>query len=123
MVTVDYAGTRAQAATYAVAFSVLNPAMFREGSVPYSELAAATGVGSNDSVCDHGQNRVQFAQVIRTYNVTAMRIFYDVLKAKTLETPAYNGSVALFESYSLQGVKAIDPASTAYAHRDEGIIM
>ena len=96
---------------------------FQEGSVPYSQLAAVTGLGSNDSVCNHGQNRLQFAQSLQIYNVTAIRLFYNIFNQTTLETPAYRDSIAVFESFSLQGVKAVDAASTAYAHRNENITV
>ena len=121
--TIDYTGNKSQAAPYVAPFSSLGPTTFQEGSVPYSELAAATGMGSNSSACDHGQNRMQFAQVTQTYNISAVRIVYNTFKQKTLETPAYSGSIPFFETYSLQGVKAVDPASTAYPHRDEGVLL
>ena len=39
------------------------------------------------------------------------------------QNPDLRGSSVQFEGYSLQGMKAVDPTSTAYAHRDDNILV
>ena len=66
---------------------------------------------------------MQFPVGLLTYNVTASRRIYDYFKNVTIETPAFNGSFIVFEGYSLEGMKAVDPASTAFPHRADNLLV
>lgn len=60
---------------------------------------------------------MRFPIDLEEYNITAQRIAMDTFSNYTHQNTAYNGSRILFEGYSLQGVQAVDPNSTAFAHR------
>ena len=60
---------------------------------------------------------------LQNYNVTTNRAIYSLFSTMVNEQPSLNSSIVQFESYPVQGMKAVDPASTAYAHRDDNILV
>lgn len=121
--TIYYVGTAEQAAPYIAPFDALGSILRTTDSIPYPDIPDATGTGSTSPLCQFGYSRIQFPVGLLIYNVTANRQIYDLFKQKTLETPAFNGSIIVFEGYSLEGLKAVDQASTAYPHRDDNILV
>ncbi|BDD63015.1 hypothetical protein MAP00_007965 [Monascus purpureus] len=47
---------------------------------------------------------------------------YDYFRNVTTSQLLHNQSIVVFEACSLEGVKAVDPASTAFPHREENIL-
>lgn len=122
VLTINYAGDESQAAPYANPFKAFGPVSTNEGQVPYSQIANASHTDVDDPLCSHGTQRMQFAADLLTYNVTTNRAIYEVYKNKTIGNPAFQGTIVVFESYSLQGIKAVPFNSTAYPHRGDNII-
>lgn len=60
---------------------------------------------------------------LKEYNITANRQVYKLFKAFMAEHPEFSSSVVQFENYALEGLRAVDPASTAYPHRDDDILV
>ncbi|KAL8897784.1 MAG: hypothetical protein Q9192_002412 [Flavoplaca navasiana] len=100
----------------------LGPVFHNDSMVAYPTLASATGLGDEDFSCAHGFNRVQYPVGLLNYNVANARPVYELFKKQTLAIPALNLSTVVFEGYSLQGVKAVPAASTAYPHREDNIL-
>lgn len=121
--TIYYVGTAAEAAQYLGPYNAIGPVSVQNDSIPYPEVAEATGTGSGDPLCQFGNSHVQFPVGLLTYNVTTNRQIYDFFKDVTVETPAFNGSYIVFEGYSLEGMKAVDPDSTAFPHRADNILV
>ncbi|KAL9038283.1 MAG: hypothetical protein Q9214_005341, partial [Letrouitia sp. 1 TL-2023] len=82
----------------------------------------STGLGDDDFSCAHGYNRLQYPVGLLNYNVSNVRAVYNLFRQQTKAIPALNLSSVIFEGYSLQGVKAVAPASTAYPHREDNIL-
>ncbi|KAL9012927.1 MAG: hypothetical protein Q9173_002348 [Seirophora scorigena] len=120
--TIYYIGTKEQSSPYTKPYFDLNPVFHNDSSVPYPKLASATGLGDEDFSCAHGYNRLQYPVGLLTYNVSNTRAVYNMYKSQTTAVPALNLSTVVFEGYSLEGVKAVDPASTAYPHREDNIL-
>ncbi|KAJ4296338.1 hypothetical protein N0V90_006383 [Kalmusia sp. IMI 367209] len=74
-------------------------------------------------LCEKGDQRMQMNAGLKLYNVTAQRQVFELFKKNIFYDPAILGSVIVMEGYSLQGVLAVDPASTAYALRDDDLLV
>ncbi|KAL8704812.1 MAG: hypothetical protein Q9201_002044 [Fulgogasparrea decipioides] len=120
--TIYYIGTKDQASPYTKPFFDLGPVFHNDSSVSYPTLASATGLGDEDFSCAHGFNRLQYPVGLLNYNVSNTRAVYNLFKQQTTAVPALNLSTVVFEGYSLQGVKAVPPDSTAYPHREDNIL-
>lgn len=121
--TFYYVGTAEEAAPFMAPFDELKPLSVTKDSIPYPDIPDATGTGSNNPLCRPGLTHMQFAVNILTYNITANRQIFDLFQKTTLETPSLNGSILVFEAYSVEGVKAVDFDSTAFPHRGDNIIV
>lgn len=51
-----------------------------------------------------------------------MKEAYDVYAAGIGGSSPYNTSLFMFEGYSTQGVKAVDPKSSAFAYREDNLL-
>lgn len=122
-ITINYVGTAEQAVRYLGPYNALGPVSSVNDTIPYPGIPDATGTGSRSAVCQFGLTQVQSPIGLLTYNITSNRQAYELYKKKTVEIPAFNGSVLLFEGYSLGGMKAVDPDSSAFPHRSENILM
>ncbi|KAF2141761.1 uncharacterized protein K452DRAFT_298427 [Aplosporella prunicola CBS 121167] len=121
--TFYYAGAPESAAPYLEPFQDLGPAFVADNSVPYPQIPNETGNGATSPDCQKGLTRMHFATGLEAYNGTATRQVFALFKAESKRSPAIQeNSVVVFEGYSVQGVKAVDPDSTAYAHRGDNIL-
>lgn len=68
-------------------------------------------------------NNISCFSGLKSYNVSANREAYNLLKTFINEHSEFNGTILQFENYALEGMKAVDPASTAYPHRDDDILV
>lgn len=122
ILTINYAGDSAAASAYADPFKAFNPVATMEELVPYEQVANASGTGLDSALCGHGTQRMQFAADLLTYNATTSRELYDLFRDVSVAKPEFRGTILVFESYSVQGIKAVDPDTTAYPHRGDNII-
>lgn len=121
--SVYYAGTAAQAQPYLTPFLDLGPVAAINDSIAYPDLADATGSGSNSPFCQDGRGSgTEFPVGLKKYNATANRAVHNLYKKMIAEQPAFNRSIVQFESYPVQKMKSVDPASTAYPHRDDNVL-
>jgi hypothetical protein len=91
VLTIYCAENAEQAAPYTSPFTALGPVFSVQESIPFPELADATGTGSRSPVCEDGFTHLQFSIGLLRYNITATRQVYEFFKNQTLEIPAYNG--------------------------------
>ncbi|RAH80150.1 FAD-binding domain-containing protein [Aspergillus japonicus CBS 114.51] len=118
-----YSGPEAAAQPYLAPFDALHPLSVEDGNVPVNEISNVQRTGSNDPICAHGYERIIATAGLQVYNVTTQRAIYEVFNEILRSHPAFNTSVVLMEGYSLQGVLAVDPASSAYPLRDDYLLM
>ncbi|KAI4285447.1 MAG: hypothetical protein L6R38_000611 [Xanthoria sp. 2 TBL-2021] len=120
----DYAGTPDEARPWFDYFHDLHPVAMRKWeSLSPTEIQPAASQDIDSDICAHGQTWRLFPLGLKKYNVTANRQVYDLFKQLVTEHPDFNRTVGQFENYAQQGVKAVDPASTAYANRDDDILV
>lgn len=123
IINIYYVGTAEQAAPYLGPYNALDPVSIVNDSIPFPGIADATGTGSKNALCQFGSSHIQYPVGLLTYNITTNRQVYELYKKTTSETPALNGSIVVFEGYSLEGMKAVDPDSTAFPHRSDNILV
>ncbi|KAL9596385.1 MAG: hypothetical protein Q9219_005820 [cf. Caloplaca sp. 3 TL-2023] len=124
LVQFSFAGTPEQAQPWLDLFNSLNPtSMWKKDSLLPTEIQPAASQDVDSGVCKHGNTWRLFPVGLKTYNTTANRAVYNLYKQLVSEHPEFNGSVVQFENYALEGMQAVDPASTAYAHRDDDILV
>ena len=90
--------------------------------MPYPESAHAAGSGNTDPVCQPGRSWYQFPVGLQTFNIEANRAVYNLYKKMVNQYPAMNASIVQFESFPQEGVRAVEPDSTAYAHREDSLL-
>ncbi|KAL8998301.1 MAG: hypothetical protein Q9169_002615 [Polycauliona sp. 2 TL-2023] len=124
LVQVDFAGNPEEAQPYFDHFNNLQPiAMRKWDSLSPSEIQSAASQDIDSAVCAHGSTWRLLPLGLKRYNVTANRQVYELFKQLVTQHPDFNRSVGQFESYAQQGMKAVDPDSTAYANRDDDILV
>ncbi|XDG06196.1 hypothetical protein ABKA04_005811 [Annulohypoxylon sp. FPYF3050] len=105
-------------------FVEVGPAATTSAAGTYLDLPAWTGNGNEDSPCQKvGLVNTRFPLDVETYDIQAQRQVYDLFSKATHENPALNGSLFLFEGYSLQGVKAVPAESTAVSYRGDNLLF
>ncbi|KAL8714690.1 MAG: hypothetical protein Q9225_006538 [Loekoesia sp. 1 TL-2023] len=120
----SYAGSLEQAQPWLDIFSNLHPAtMWKKDSLLPTEIQVAASQDVDSAICEFGSTWRLFPVGLKYHNVTANRAVYNLYKQLINEHPEFSSSVVQFESYALEGMKAVDPASTAYAHRDDDILV
>ncbi|KAL8630706.1 hypothetical protein Q9189_003547 [Teloschistes chrysophthalmus] len=120
----SYAGTAAQASEWLNRFTDLKPAAIRKyESIPFTQVLSAANADVCSGICQHGSSWRLFPIGLKTYNTTANRQAYDLLKRLVNEHPEFGQSIIQFENYAVGGMKAVDAASTAYPHRNDDILV
>ena len=119
----EFAGAEVDAAPFLAPFIALGPMALTNVTTPYTNLAHASESGVTDPVCQPGGSKKLFPVGLLKYNITTNRALYNLFSKMLTDHPDFNNSVVQFEGYSMQGVQAVDPASTAYAHREDNLLV
>lgn len=119
-----YFGNEASALRYVQPFLVLGPVSITNGTALYKDVAhVVDGTGVNDLLCAPGLSKATFPVGLKRFNIESNRKVYNLFAQLVAKEPAFAGSIIQFEGYPLQGMKAVNPASSAYAHRDDNILV
>ncbi|KAI3324621.1 FAD binding domain protein [Xylariaceae sp. AK1471] len=117
-------GVKAVDAAYTKPFDSLGPLATDAAGGSYIDLPAWTGNSNSSPPCQKaGLVNIRFPIDLQTYNIAAQRNVYDLFASATQKTPALNGSLFLFEGYSLQGVKAVPSDQTAFPFRNNNLLV
>lgn len=103
----------------------LGPIFISNASFPYKEVSHRSFQASvGDPTCAAGiSTKTRFPIGLKTYNISTNREIYNLFEDMVATTPALATSFVQFEAFPMQAVKAVDPASTAYAHREDDILV
>ncbi|KAL8913490.1 MAG: hypothetical protein Q9171_001678 [Xanthocarpia ochracea] len=120
-----YFGTSEQASPYTQRILPLNPISISNATFPYKELSHRSFQASvSDPTCAAGiSTKTRFPVGLKTYNAFTNRKVYELFEDMITTHPALATSFVQFEAFPMQGVKAVDAASTAYAHRHDDILV
>ncbi|RDA83522.1 hypothetical protein CP532_4149 [Ophiocordyceps camponoti-leonardi (nom. inval.)] len=121
--TFAYAGPGDEAEALLEPFNSIEAASSSSGDVSYPQLLVAQGTNFESSSCASNPYIGGTAN-LQTYNVTAQRQIYDLLNERIASHPELAaGARVFYEGYASRATQEIDPDSTAYAHRDEYLVV
>ncbi|KAL8849051.1 MAG: hypothetical protein Q9221_005950 [Calogaya cf. arnoldii] len=123
IVNLWYAGPLSSALPYIQPFLNLHPTLISNQTVPWANFANVAGIGLESPPCQSRAGGSTFPVGLQKYNITANRQVYDLYSDLITKYPQFKSSFIQFESYPMQGVQKIDGASTAYAHRDDNLLV
>lgn len=116
--TVAYEGSEADVASHVAPFLALNPlSTTLTPDVAFADLYTVTGNGKDSGVCIKDNNILGSGASLLAWNTTDLRSAYNIFSKLTADS-RFSTSAMLLESYGLNGVRAVDPASTALAPKE-----
>lgn len=116
-------GVTAVDSIYTQPFYDIGPLSAEPQSGTYKDLAAWTGIALDSPPCQNvGLANPRFPIYLQEYNVAAQSSAYTLFANSVRGSSAFNGSIFMFEGYSMGGVRAIPADSTAFAFRPENIL-
>ncbi|KAL1794199.1 hypothetical protein ACET3X_007620 [Alternaria dauci] len=111
--TVAYEGTEAEAEPYALRFKALDPvSTIVSTNVNYVELYTVTGNNLKSQACTRNENIAGAGVSLPAWDLEGVRKAFTIFGNITAD-PRFNTSITLMENYGMQGVRAIETASTA----------
>ncbi|KAK1994329.1 FAD-binding domain-containing protein [Colletotrichum falcatum] len=117
-------GVTAVDPAYTQPFRDIGPISSTPESGTYLDLAAWTNIALDSPPCQNaGSNNPRFPIYVESYNVEAQRKAYDLFASSIKGDSPFSNSLFLFEGYSVQGVKAIESESTAFAYRGDNLLF
>lgn len=115
----SFRGSAAEAAKYFKPFDAIAAVSIDSGSVPYPSLAHAQSTGLDDPACTSSTIRLITTAGLRVFNLTAEQQIFESSTKRIAEQPSLaTGPYIIHEGYSTEGVKAVNPADSAYPFRD-----
>ncbi|KAK2598063.1 hypothetical protein QQS21_005774 [Conoideocrella luteorostrata] len=116
-------GVKTVDSKYTKPFHDIGPIAVTPLSGTYKDLAGWTGIATTSPPCQKaGLANPRFPIYLEMYDVAAQKKAYEAFALATKGSSAFNGSLFMFEGYSIQGVQAIDSKSTAFAYRDAHLL-
>jgi hypothetical protein len=111
--TISYQGPKAEAAPYFDEFQALGPITVKLATdVNNVELYEINQNSLDSPACRRDKNAVGSGVSLPSWNSTAARSAFNIFAKMTTDS-RFSQSVFLLENYGMQGVQAVDPASTS----------
>ncbi|KAA8642624.1 hypothetical protein EYZ11_009031 [Aspergillus tanneri] len=117
-------GVKAVDSAYTAPFHSMGPISIEPQSGSYTDLAEWVGITTTSGPCQKdGAMNPRFPNYLETYDVAAQKKAYEVFAEGVRGSSVFNNSLVTFDGYSTEGVKSIDAKSTAFAFRDQNILI
>lgn len=108
---------------YTTAFHDIGPLSVDPVAGTYGDLAGWTGIAVDSPPCQkEGLVNPRFPIYLESYNVTTQKTAYGVFASGANGASPFSASIFMFEGYSVQGVRAIDSDSAAFAFRGDNLL-
>ncbi|KAI1125559.1 hypothetical protein F5Y10DRAFT_227607 [Nemania abortiva] len=99
--------------------AILGAIVSEQGDVAYPQLLVAQETDSASASCASNPY-IGASANLQVYNITTERLLYNHFNASVALEPEIGANARLYyEGFSTLGSQAIDPASSAYPHRDQ----
>ncbi|KAI1179287.1 putative FAD-dependent oxygenase [Nemania sp. FL0916] len=109
---------------YTAPFQAIGPISSVPQSGTYTDLAAWTEISLDSPPCQKaGLANPRFPIYLRQYDVAAQVEAYAAFAAAAGVNTIFNTSIFMFEAYPQEGVRAVDAKSTAFAFRDDNLLV
>ncbi|KAK6812569.1 hypothetical protein RU639_011736 [Aspergillus parasiticus] len=116
-------GVKTVDSAYTKPFHDIGPLSTEPKGGSYTDLAEWTGISLSAPPCQRaGLVNPRFPNYLEKYNISAQKKAYEIFANAIRGSSPFNNSIFMFEGYSMQGVKAIDSKSSAFAFRGENIL-
>ncbi|KAH6723727.1 FAD binding domain-containing protein [Leptodontidium sp. 2 PMI_412] len=118
-------GADVVSSAYSAPFEALGPIVNADTPGDYRDLAAWTGISLSDGPCSKSGNaNPRFPIYLKSYNTKAQAAVYELFKnATTTPGTPFANALFMFEGYSMQGVKALRTDATAFAYREDNLLV
>ncbi|KAL8936848.1 MAG: hypothetical protein Q9216_004715 [Gyalolechia sp. 2 TL-2023] len=124
IVSIYFAGSASDGLSYIQPLLALNPLRSSNQSVLYTDFADAVGTGVKSPVCSYlGNSAATFPVGLKEYDIDAIHQIYDLFVEFVSEHPDFRSSAIQFEAYPMGEVKKVEEGSTAYAHREDKLMV
>ncbi|KAH8645772.1 putative FAD-dependent oxygenase [Xylariales sp. PMI_506] len=123
IVNLFYQGIDVVPTEYTAPLLALGPAVTVSNATNYLGLTAIDGTTTENGIClQHGAVNMMFPISYEAYNIAAQRAAFNAFNTFTADN-AFLNSTVLFESYSMQAVKAVSDEETAFPYRADSILV
>ena len=118
-------GVKTVSAAHVKPFADLGPIINAPTSGTYRDLAKWTGISVNDDPCQiTGNANPRFPIYLAKYSPQAQGKIYQLFKnATTTPGSPFAGALFMFEGYPMQGVQALDKDTSAFAYREDNLLV
>lgn len=109
---------------YANLLRDIGPVVQETRPIAYTDMPATFFSSNNDPACARaGGTLMRFPVDFQTYNTTTMRQLYDLTSNAIKDEPEFSPTIIAIEGYSVQGVQAVDSASSAFPWRQDTLLV
>ncbi|RMZ73654.1 6-hydroxy-D-nicotine oxidase [Pyrenophora seminiperda CCB06] len=113
--SIAYEGPQAEAEQYAARFTALGPlSTTLSTNIAYPDIYKVLGSDINNHVCSKNGRLTGGGLTLPAWDLPGVRKAFSIFTNVTAD-PRFATSALLIENYGMQGVRAVDPASTALA--------
>jgi hypothetical protein len=118
-----YQGTHEEASKIFQPFQNIPYISVQLNTTNYAGTTKIIGVAEDGAGCRPPGSRHSLPISLETYNLTATRQAYSLFNNYTAKHKEFSRSQVLFESYSVQGVRAVSDESSAVSDRQFNILV
>ncbi|EEA25328.1 hypothetical protein TMatcc_006448 [Talaromyces marneffei ATCC 18224] len=109
---------------YTKPFRDLGSILTQSGSGAYTDIPGWMELDEKSPVTMKlGLSGIRFPVNVQNYNLQAQREVYELFAKETSEIPELRNSFIMCKGYPVHGVKSVPSESTAFAHRDDNILI
>jgi len=111
--------------SYIKPFANLGPIVNVPTAGTYLDLGKWTGISVNDGPCQiTGNANPRFPIYLKRYSPKAQAKVYELFKeATTTPGTPFAGALFMFEGYPMQAVQALDEDTSAFAYREDNLLV
>ncbi|POS70419.1 hypothetical protein DHEL01_v211189 [Diaporthe helianthi] len=118
-----FSGSQNDAAPFLRPFDRLEPIATFDQSTMYPSLPDVLGSGLDSELCAASKAHIVSTTGLTAFNVTSQRQIYELYNKNVARHPSLRNARVLHEGYSTEAVRKVPAESSAYAFRDERLLM
>ncbi len=117
-------GVKAVDVKHSAALKKLGPVRVEDTPGTYLDLAAWTMISMADAPCQKlGASNLRYPLYLDTYNIGAVKQAYDMFADALRSRPEFAHSIFMFENYPVQGLRKSESKNSAFAFRNDSVLL